>query len=180
MRAASADQFSLGLAPYRFLRRGLLAPAGLADLEPFLSGGIHVIPVVSFPVGDLLLSFFFGYPVLLLDLSSKLITPASNRVQVIICEFSPLFLHFALELLPVSLNLIPVHFDSPLIFIEQACTRLFFDAQFINDVLNPFHAACNLGRTFNLGLIFYKPAELDFSIPSHHGDVAAIDTRLGK
>ena len=38
---------------------------------------------------------------------------ALRLLQIIIGEFSPLFLYFACELLPVARNLIPIHETSP-------------------------------------------------------------------
>src|SRR5687768_5400001 len=71
------------------------------------------ILLISFPLGNLLHRFFLSDPIRLLDLSRKLISFSCNGVKMIVGQFSPLFLHFTFELLPVTLYLVPVHLNAP-------------------------------------------------------------------
>jgi hypothetical protein len=63
---------------------------------------------------ELLFRLFLGDAVSLLDFAEKLIALSSNDSQIIVGEFAPFLLNRALELLPVSRHLIPVHDLSPL------------------------------------------------------------------
>ncbi len=61
------------------------------------------------PVIDLLADLILRKAVSLLNLALELIATAINDVEIIICEFSPLFLDLSFGLLPIPLHLIPVH-----------------------------------------------------------------------
>jgi len=60
---------------------------------------------------DLLFGFVLRDAVGLLDLARQLIAIAGNHVEVIVGECAPIRFHFALELLPVAFNDIPVHIN---------------------------------------------------------------------
>lgn len=49
------------------------------------------------------------YAVAFLDFAFQLLAPAIDLVEIVIGEFTPLFLDLALGLFPVSFNAIPVH-----------------------------------------------------------------------
>src|SRR5664279_4434380 len=59
------------------------------------------------PVFYLAISFLFRNAVAFLNLASQYFLVAFRLLQIIVGEFSPLFLHFTLELLPVTGYLIP-------------------------------------------------------------------------
>ena len=89
---------------------------GKACGQPDLLGGLAflVLYLVGFPkLFDLFFSFGFGYTIFLLYLSHELVALAGQDVQFIISEFPPLFLHLPFNLLPITLDLIPVHDVSP-------------------------------------------------------------------
>ena len=56
---------------------------------------------------DLPLRFVFGVAVTLLEPAGELGLVALDDVQIIVCEFPPLLLNLAFELLPVSFELDP-------------------------------------------------------------------------
>lgn len=62
------------------------------------------------PIGKLLLRFLFGDAVSFLDLARKAVAFSRNHVKLIVGKLAPLLFDIALELLPVSLDAIPVHF----------------------------------------------------------------------
>src|ERR1019366_1290494 len=62
-----------------------------------------------------LLSLFAGIAVTLLDASNELGLLSFDDFQIIIGELAPFFLRLALELRPVSFDLIPVHLNLPVI-----------------------------------------------------------------
>ena len=63
---------------------------------------------------ELLFRLFLGDAVSLLDFAQELVTLTGYDVQIIVGEFAPFLPDRALELLPVSCHLIPVHNVSPL------------------------------------------------------------------
>src|SRR5579871_6769931 len=74
---------------------GVLGLSGLVrGLQPFIGG---------------LLSLFFGVPVTFLQLAHQLLAIPGNHVQVAVSELTPVLSRTALELLPLSFYLIPVH-----------------------------------------------------------------------
>ena len=61
------------------------------------------------PLFDLALSFLFRNAVTFLYLAGQYFLVAFRLLQIIVGEFSPLFLHFTLKLLPVTGYLISIH-----------------------------------------------------------------------
>jgi hypothetical protein len=61
----------------------------------------------------LLLRFFLGDSIGFLDPARKLITAAGDYVKMVIGKLAPLFFDLTFELLPISLNLVPVHINAP-------------------------------------------------------------------
>jgi hypothetical protein len=47
--------------------------------------------------------------VALLDFALELVASTIDHVEIIVCEFTPLLLNLALQLLPVSFDPIPIH-----------------------------------------------------------------------
>jgi hypothetical protein len=72
---------------------------------------ISSVLIALFKALDLSFGLILGNAVSLLDLSGKLVALSRNRIQVVIGQFSPLFLDLSLELLPVARNDIPVHLN---------------------------------------------------------------------
>ena len=70
------------------------------------------IRVALLPVLELIFSFFLDHALTFLDPADELVTFASNDIKVIVGELAPLLTNLALELLPVSCNLIFVHTKS--------------------------------------------------------------------
>jgi hypothetical protein len=65
----------------------------------------------SIPSVDLLAGFIPGDSVSLLNCAFELFCPAVDLGQVVVGELSPLLLHGALQLLPVSFDPVPIHCD---------------------------------------------------------------------
>ena len=59
---------------------------------------------------EFLFRFFLGIAVSLFQKSGELISLSRDHRQVVVCQFAPFFLDSTSELLPVAVNLIPVHF----------------------------------------------------------------------
>ena len=74
-----------------------------AKLEPLISQ----VLMRAEPVFNLTISFLFCNAVAFLYLARQYFLVAFRLLKIIVGEFSPLFLHFALELLPVAGYLIP-------------------------------------------------------------------------
>src|SRR4029077_10504049 len=85
-----------GVLVSRLRRRDVRVPGFVAVLE----------------AADLPLGFFLADAVGFLHLARELIATALDHVELIVGELAPLLLHFPLELLPVSCDLIPVHCES--------------------------------------------------------------------
>src|SRR5580704_15204768 len=66
------------------------------------------------PVVDLRARLVFGNAVAFLNLALQLVALAVDGGQIVIREIAPLLLDFALDLLPVSLDSIPVHWSNSL------------------------------------------------------------------
>lgn len=66
-----------------------------------------------FPGLDLLFGLLLGDPILLLDPANEDVAFAIHLFKFIIGDVAPMFLDGALELLPVALDLIPVHLVLP-------------------------------------------------------------------
>jgi hypothetical protein len=60
------------------------------------------------PLVDLLSDLILGEPAALLDFAFELFTPAVDHSQVIGGELAPFGLDLSFELLPVSLNPVPI------------------------------------------------------------------------
>ena len=65
--------------------------------------------LLAFPVFHLVFSFLSGDPVLFLNFSEELVAFSLDFVQFIIGQLTPLFFHFAFDLLPIAFRLIPIH-----------------------------------------------------------------------
>jgi len=81
---------------------------GEGDLEGGLSPSLTSVPIVY-----ILLDLILLITVPLLYLTFELISPTIDRGQVVIRELAPLFFDLALNLLPISLDSIPIHACSP-------------------------------------------------------------------
>src|SRR5262245_36665424 len=64
--------------------------------------------LVEFPLG-----LVFGVAVLLLELPGELVPPAGDDDEVVVCQLTPLLLDLARDLLPVALQLVPIHETPP-------------------------------------------------------------------
>lgn len=73
------------------------------------------------PLIDFALGFFLGLAVALLNLAGVLLAIALNRIEVVVGELGSLGLHLALELLPVSFHLVPVHFELHVHRAQRGC-----------------------------------------------------------
>jgi hypothetical protein len=62
-----------------------------------------------FPAIEFFFGLLLGVAIPFLQLANELVLFAFDDLQVVIVEFSPLFLHLAFELFPVSGYLIPIH-----------------------------------------------------------------------
>ena len=65
------------------------------------------------PLFDFVLSFLFCNAVAFLYLTRQYSLVALRLLQIIIREFSPLFLHLTFELLPIASYLILIHYSYP-------------------------------------------------------------------
>jgi hypothetical protein len=65
------------------------------------------------PVVDSLAHLVLGQAVALLDLAFQLLATAVDRVEIIVRQLAPLFLHPSLDLLPVSFHAVPIHVFAP-------------------------------------------------------------------
>lgn len=70
-----------------------------------------------FEVSDLLFGLLFFDSVSLLKDSDQLISFSCHPRDVVVSKISPFLLNLALELVPVSLDLIPIH----IVFLAKAC-----------------------------------------------------------
>src|SRR5689334_3935567 len=68
--------------------------------RPFLA----VVPVIHF-----LLRLVLRVAVALLQAAFELVLVAGDDVEIVVRQLTPLLLHLAFELLPVSFNTVPVH-----------------------------------------------------------------------
>ncbi len=84
----------------RFLR---LISGSSCDSGLPLLGGVPGVDILA----DLILSD----AVTLLDFPFELVAAAGDDIEIVVSELSPLFLHLAFDLFPVSFNAIPVHVD---------------------------------------------------------------------
>src|SRR5208337_2561399 len=66
----------------------------------------------------LLLCHVLSDAVALLDLSYQLVSLAVDGREIVIGQFAPLLFHFTHRLLPLSFDLIPVHFEPPELNIQ--------------------------------------------------------------
>jgi hypothetical protein len=57
------------------------------------------------------MDLLFVVAVPFLDFALELIAAAVDDIQIVVGELAPLLLYFASNLLPVSFNAVPVHFD---------------------------------------------------------------------
>src|SRR4030095_5836919 len=73
------------------------------------------------PVGQLTIRFVFGNAISFLYAACELLALAFHAVQVIVGEFAPVFLDFALEDFPVSFDAVPVHFGLLYLRVELGC-----------------------------------------------------------
>src|SRR5215207_1514500 len=88
--------------------RGRLGCPVRLSMASSASGRETAGELVEFPLGPVL-----GVPVPLLQLAGELVPLARDGGQVVVGQVRPLLLHLALELLPVPLDLIPVHDPPP-------------------------------------------------------------------
>src|SRR6185436_18088115 len=75
----------------------------LASLRSVLVG------LARLPLLQLLLGLVLADAVRVLDLANQLVAITGDPVQVVVGELAPLLLHFALHLLPVAFDAVPVH-----------------------------------------------------------------------
>lgn len=61
------------------------------------------------PSVDFALDFFFCFTILFLQLTYELFPVSGNLVKVVVGKFAPILLSFALKLLPVTFDLVPIH-----------------------------------------------------------------------
>src|SRR5262249_20117960 len=74
------------------------------------SGMVRSLPFLgAVPVVDVLAHLVAGDAVALLDLALELLAVAGDDIEVVVGQAAPLFLHLALELLPVTFDAVPVH-----------------------------------------------------------------------
>src|SRR5690606_5492999 len=79
--------------------------------SPFLRSAAG--SVARQPAVDVLLGVVLSFSVALLEASGEFRALALDYVEVIVGQLAPLLLNLALELLPVSFDLIPVHCRTP-------------------------------------------------------------------
>ena len=100
----------------------MLVPQPSADTPPVpqdiaVAAGCRLYsldPVVGFlEIGHLMLCFFASNSVALLNSAYKLITLPFDHLLVVVGQLPPLFLGFADDLLPISLELVGVHLEPP-------------------------------------------------------------------
>jgi hypothetical protein len=65
------------------------------------------------PLADLLFSLFLRNAISFLDLAHQKIPFSIDDLQIIVCQLSPFFFHRALELIPFTAYLVPVHEKTP-------------------------------------------------------------------
>src|SRR5436190_74605 len=78
-------------------------------VEQGVHGGLVQVALARLPIVDLLLGLVLADTVGILDLADQLVALAGDLVEVVVGELAPLLLHFALHLLPVSSDAVPVH-----------------------------------------------------------------------
>src|SRR5262245_54434883 len=73
---------------------------------------VSSLEVFAFPAElfELFFCLFFRDPVLFLKLPDQSIVISADHVQLIVGQPAPLFLHLPFELLPISFDLVPIHF----------------------------------------------------------------------
>src|SRR6185295_15473979 len=86
----------------------------LASLRSVLVG------LARLPLLQLLLGLVLADAVRVLDLANQLVAITGDAVQVVVGELAPLLLHFALHLLPVAFDAIPVHSVSFRVVLQTA------------------------------------------------------------
>src|SRR5437762_13601825 len=89
-------------------RPALLLPVS-AGCGPSPAAWSAQVALARFPFVQLLLGLVLADAVRVLDLADQLVALAGDLVQVLVGKLAPLLLHFALRLLPVSCDAIPVH-----------------------------------------------------------------------
>src|SRR5258708_9662690 len=67
------------------------------------------VALARFPFLELLLGLVLADAVGVLDLADQLVALAGDLVELIVGQLAPLLFHFALRLLPVACDAIPVH-----------------------------------------------------------------------
>jgi hypothetical protein len=77
--------------------------------NPAEAGSLFLPSLTTIPVIDVLLGPIFLVTIALLDFAFQLIALAIDNVQIIVSELAPLFFDFALGLLPVTFDAVPVH-----------------------------------------------------------------------
>jgi hypothetical protein len=65
------------------------------------------------PIINVLANLIFRKTISLLKPTFQLVAFAVDRSEIVVSKFAPFFLHFALELFPVTFNSVPVHGLSP-------------------------------------------------------------------
>src|SRR4026209_2728539 len=78
------------------------------------------IRLAGFPILHLLLGLVLADAVRVLDLADELVALAGDAVDVVVGELAPLLFHFALHLLPVAFDAIPVHACSFTVAYQQS------------------------------------------------------------
>ncbi len=87
-----------------------VSSAGFGQLRPLSRCRARVaVAAGALELRDLLLGLIAGDSVTLLDRADQLISLAGDHVELLICDLAPSFLDLALELLPVTLDRIPIH-----------------------------------------------------------------------
>src|SRR5436309_551550 len=91
------------------------------------------------PIVDFLLGLVLGVAVLGLNLPFQLLAIAVDLAQLIISKLSPLLLRFTGELLPVSLNAVPIHCISP-VAVKSTLLNTVEPSRFLSSERGPAHA----------------------------------------
>jgi len=84
------------------------------ELQVGLCGRLGLLGTIrTLELGDLLIRFFLGDAVKLLNLANELVTVAFDNRPIVVGELTPFYFDLALGLLPIAGDLVPIHVNSP-------------------------------------------------------------------
>jgi len=108
----------------------------LSNLNPVFKISVSDLahPTINFS-----LNFFFGIAIMCLQAAFEFIAPALDYCKVVIGQFSPMLLGFALELFPIAFNFIPVHCILQYCVLGLAELRGLLRERSMGDLVPQFH-----------------------------------------